>query len=88
MIEIDWKKDYAGEFVCPHCHDRMFLAGHKHKKRQLQCVSCKKTTLTSLSLKSRLKYQDSRLKDAFVDWGNEYQGEFVCPHCNTRAISF
>ena len=86
MIEIDWKKDYAREFVCPHCGDEMFLAGHKHKKRQFECVSCHRQTLASLSLKSRLKYQESRLKDDGVDWGKDYQGEFICPHCNHEGM--
>ncbi|GFE72266.1 site-specific integrase [Chroococcus sp. FPU101] len=87
MIEIDWKKDYRGEFICPSCSKPgIGLAGKQREKRQFICrFGCGKT-LSSIDLKKRSCYLETRLKDQKTDWNKDYHGEFCCPNCQCQGI--
>ncbi len=56
MKEIDWKKDYHGEFVCPNCQTvGMMKRGLDYRSMKLRfyCRSCNKHTFESISLTKR-----------------------------------
>lgn len=87
MIEIDWKQDYQGEFACPSCSQgRMSLGGFHRGKRKFICKDCQRQSVTSINLNRRSLYLESRLKDKQVDWEKDYQGEFICPECQTLEM--
>lgn len=89
MLEINWKQEYQGEFICPSCEkSKLSLAGVHHRgERKFVCPNCKSQTLASIKLSSRSKYLDSRLKDEHIDWEKDYHGEFVCPGCSKEGMS-
>ena len=79
-MEIDWRKDYQGEFVCPRCGQvGVNLNGRRsdNKKRVFQCSNCSKVVMRSVKFKLR------------PDWYKDYRnGEFACanPNCDSRDI--
>lgn len=88
MIEIDWKQDYQGEFVCPRCiQGRMSLSGFYLSKKKFICKNCQHRTLASINLNQRSLYLKLRLKDERVDWEKDYRGEFICPNCQTIGMA-
>ncbi len=88
MMEINWKQDYQGDFICPKCEQsRLGLAGIQKGKRRFCCPVCKSTTLDSIQLNKRSIYLESRMRDENIDWEKDYQGEFICPECDTRGMS-
>jgi integrase/transcription elongation factor Elf1/Zn ribbon nucleic-acid-binding protein len=87
-VEINWKKDYHNEFVCPKCQQqKVGLGGFQRGKRQFYCKDCKCILPASISLNKRSLYLESRLKDKGIDWNKDYQGEFVCPKCQTSGMN-
>ena len=80
MINIDWRKDYNGEFVCPECGQiGMRLDGRRsdNQKRRFECPKCYRISTTSVKFKLR------------PDWYKDYRnGEFDCPNpnCHSREI--
>jgi integrase len=86
MIEINWKRDYAGEFICCYC-DKPGLAldywsGKKNIKRMFRCNSCNKRIVASVKIKSPDPTSG-------INWQSDYKiGEFACPNpvCNSRDI--
>lgn len=88
MIEINWKQDYCGEFICPRCHKgKMSLAGISHGKKKFICKDCQYQTQESINLNMRSRFLESRLKDEQVDWEKDYQGEFICPECYVLGMT-
>ncbi len=86
MIEIDWKKDYKNEFVCPHCGEhglKLFGRSYsKNRKRVFGCPNCRRRTSESYNIS--LSELNSKVK-----WRRDYKiGEFACPNpeCNDRAM--
>ena len=79
---INWRRDYQGEFICPHCDEKgLWLAGFSSKgsKRQFICRHCQKTTRES---------NDIKLPDpnSQINWRRDYRvGEFACPNPNCHA---
>lgn len=89
MIEINWRQDYQREFICPGCNKgKMRLAGtSKSGKQRLICKDCQRKIFSSIDLSQRSCFLESRLKDEQVDWGKDYQGEFICPKCHVSGIT-
>jgi|GEM_PF-5948497 len=87
-IKVDWKQDYKNDFDCPKCsRSGMSLIGVHREKTQFKCNKCKTYSVNSCYINYRSRYLDSRLQDGEIDWGKDYHGEFVCPHCNTSGMS-
>jgi integrase/transposase-like protein len=90
MIEVDWKKDYQGEFICPRCNrSQMKHGGFRNGIKQLRCEECRHVTLVAIVLNQRSKYLDldSKLRHETTDWGKDYQGKFICPNCHNSELS-
>lgn len=87
-MEIDWKKDYQCDFICPKCNNSYLrLDGHQNNKRKFICKSCRSRTLASTNLDRRSHYLESRLQDEHINWKEDYKGEFVCPECQTFPMA-
>lgn len=87
-MEINWKQDYQGEFICYKCEETpLILGGFKRGRRQFRCSKCKCAIPSSLSLNRRSLYLKSRLVDERVNWEKDYHGEFICPECNQLGMS-
>lgn len=90
MIEIDWKKDYRREFVCPKCqYLGLKLNGMSRppkypnfSKRMFGCPACGRKTSESC--------ENNWIDGGFeVNWRTDYKvGEFACPNikCNARQV--
>jgi integrase/transcription elongation factor Elf1 len=88
MIEVNWKQDYHGEFICLYCNKgKMGLRGYRDGKRKFRCKDCQRCINSSINLNRRSAFLESRLKGEQVDWEKDYQGEFLCPKCQTIGIS-
>ncbi len=88
MVEINWHKDYQGEFICPKCEQKkLVLRGFFKGERLFYCSQCQYKILSSINLNRRSFYLESRLKDEHIDWNKDYQGEFVCSECGTLGMS-
>ncbi len=82
-MEINWKQDYQGEFICPKCNEMpLKLGGLNNGKQQFRCSNCRGSVVSSINLNNRSRYLTDRLIDEQVDWGQDYHGEFICPECN------
>ncbi len=92
MIEVDWKKDYKGEFICYRCnHSQMKHAGFHKGIKQLTCEECRYVTSVAIALSQRskcLNFRGSNLKHKTTDWEKDYQGKFICPNCHNSELSF
>ena len=83
-MEIDWRKDYQGEFVCPRCYEgSLRLSGkNANQKQMFRCPKCRLNIVESY----QLKLPDPNHQ---VNWRGDYHiGEFACPNpdCNSRDI--
>jgi integrase/transcription elongation factor Elf1 len=78
MIEINWKKDYQGEFSCIHCGQSSlkFESRHSDGKYRLKCISCGRRVSNSYTLKER--YLSSRLEG--------YGLACPSPDCQARQV--
>jgi integrase/transcription elongation factor Elf1 len=87
MIEVDWKKDYQDEFICPACNNgHLRLSGFHRGKKKFTCKNCQSQTVASINLNRRSLYLNSRLQDEHINWEKDYQGEFICPKCQTVGM--
>ncbi|MDJ0647391.1 MAG: site-specific integrase [Xenococcaceae cyanobacterium MO_188.B19] len=91
MREIDWKKDYHREFICPNCKALgMRLNGFNKggQKRIFSCVTCNKEQRQSLDINIE-QIADPINKE--VIWyryrGYKIKG-FICPECDAEDIYF
>lgn len=89
MIDIDWKKDYKGDFICYKCEQsKLVLGGFRGKNKLFLCPYCKACISSSINLKRRSQHLKLNLEDKGIDWNREYQGEFACPTCNSLGMKF
>lgn len=80
LTGINWKRDYKGEFTCPHCNkNNLNLSGGSVGNRQFYCFGCKKYTHAFVNIKLSNK-------TSVINWRKDYQGEFVCPKCNAGKL--
>ncbi len=85
MSEINWRKDYKGEFICPYCNTVGIKIGSKNnrtQKRYFRCPNCRRCTSESYNI-------DLSKSNSKVNWRRDYQvGEFACPNsdCHTKNI--
>lgn len=94
MIEVNWRKDYQGEFICPKCNQgNLSLRGFHRGKRQFICISCRSTTVESINLNRRSLYIDIKaiqdpINPGVVWYTNHRYEEFVCPECQARDMYY
>ena len=77
MVEIDWRKDYEGEFQCPRCQELgMRLEGSDYGKQRFLCKNCNK----------KVRESHSFAKNHFSNIAAGYG--FACPNkeCNTKQM--
>lgn len=91
MIEIDWKKDYNNEFVCPLCNKigMQFLRKtyrHNIKGARFICPHCNQTCKAPL-LTNIHPVADPTNKEV-VWYTNHKIRDFICPSCQARNIYF
>lgn len=89
MIEIDWKKDYKGEFVCPECNTLGMVHRGFHKlnnKRQFFCRSCRKLLSESFSI--NIKAVEDPVNLGVVWYTNHRYKDFSCQKCEDNNIFF
>lgn len=83
MIQIDWNKDYGGEFSCPYC-DKIGLkiwGTHSNKKRRFKCFNCQKILNESYDIHLE-SFIDS---DTGTIWYKSRKVDgFVCPNPNCQ----
>jgi transcription elongation factor Elf1 len=86
MIEINWKQDYHGEFVCPDCGRLGMSAGDNHKnKRQFYCRGCRKRQIESCNVDEIKILEDPLNPGIYWYTSHRIQG-FICPNCNKENI--
>jgi transposase-like protein len=87
MTEVNWQRDYHGEFACPRCsYLPLRLKGNYGETKKFFCSQCQNTIIGSVQLSSRSRYLDSRMKDEYIDWEQDYHNEFICPECDAPGI--
>ncbi len=86
--QIDWEKDYQGEFVCPKCNKAgMSVAGipKSSKKRYFRCSSCRGREQASCSI-SEIKRIEDPLNPGVVWYANYRIEHFICPECHSQNM--
>lgn len=91
MLEIDWKKDYRGEFVCPHCNTLgMKFLSKQHRNDindvRFSCPKCRKTCKTYFLTNMHLVSDPTN--SGVVWYTNHKIGGFICPSCQSENIYF
>ncbi len=89
MIDIDWKKDYHGEFVCPKCNSLGMVPQGIHKlnnKKQFFCKHCRKFLSDSINID--IKAVQDPLNDSVIWYTNYRIKYFVCPKCEDNNMYF
>lgn len=70
MVDIDWKRDYQGEFICPYCKALgMTILRTKERKREgirLKCIHCSKTCQEEESIKIGLNMKLKNISTIYV----------------------
>jgi site-specific recombinase XerD/transcription elongation factor Elf1 len=92
MSEIDWKRDFQGEFVCPNCEalgiipiTTQFKIG-KLVKTLFRCPFCQKSVFNSCEINISAVADPINIG---LTWYTGYKiKDFVCPKCETRNIFF
>lgn len=82
MIEVDWKKDYQGEFICPRCNrSQMKHSGFPNGIKQLKCEECRHRTVVVIAQNHRSRYLGlaSKLKHETIDWGKNIKENLFVP---------
>ena len=94
QLEVDWNKEYNGEFNCPHCQiGKITTFCHKKSaicKLQVRCKNCKKITgLSQQLLKKHLPVSNHQTLESIlkVNWNCEYHNEYSCPYCNKGKLT-
>ena len=93
-LEVNWKKEYNNEFICPKCN-RGTLNKFAHKnsslcKLTLKCNQCYKTTNLTCHKNPehpRISIHSTLKEKLEVDWETEYHNEFTCPQCNKGYLN-
>jgi integrase len=88
-MEIDWSKDYQGEFVCPECQTlNMRLAGKQfsNNKRRFICNTCRQRYSESCQIDIRAITCPTNPE---VTWYTNHRIKgFVCPECQAEDMYF
>lgn len=87
-MEIDWRKDYNGEFVCPYCQQgQIALWGfNRHHKKHFHCLRCGKHTQASCQI--NIQAVNDPINKGVIWYTNHKIKDFVCPNCQERNIFF
>ena len=94
-LEVDWGKEYNGEFNCPHCQTGKITSWGKPTngtyKFAVRCNTCRKTINLIKRIPDELQLKNSihqTLNGILkVDWKREYQQEYNCPHCDKEKLT-
>ncbi|MEM7556054.1 MAG: site-specific integrase [Cyanobacteria bacterium P01_A01_bin.84] len=93
-LQVNWKKEYNGEFICPKCNqgtlDKFARDKDKLCKLTLKCNECHQiTNLTCNKNQSRplISFHPTLKEVLQVDWNQEYKNEFICPACNQGHLT-
>lgn len=87
MTEIDWKKDYQGEFNCPECQIFGMVVWGIHKltkKRNFHCSTCRHTCQQCCQINIKAVADPIRIG---VTWYTNHRiKSFICPECQAEDI--
>ncbi|WP_373543575.1 integrase [Chamaesiphon sp.] len=97
QLEVDWGKEYQGEYNCPRCTVGK-LTGLCYEKEYfcklfLACNHCKKQTYLTCEIKgARRKYLPISIHETLngtleVNWESDYKQEYRCPLCPQGLIT-
>ncbi|MEA5622131.1 integrase [Nostoc sp. UHCC 0251] len=91
-LQVNWKADYAGEFICPQCNqgqlNRFSYSKGSVCKLRLGCDFCHQVTyLTGKFKHLPISIHQTLQGTLSVNWAEKYSGEFICPQCNQGQIS-
>ena len=88
-LEVNWKKEYNNEFICPLCKQgTLDKFAHKYSslcKLTLKCNQCHQTTNLTCNKNPkhpRISIHSTLEEKLEVNWEKEYHNEFTCPQCN------
>ena len=89
MMEIDWKKEYCREFICPNCQTLGITAWGIQKsnnKRRFYCLNCTKTQQESCQILIKAIPDPTNPK---ITWYTNHRiKKFVCPECQAEDVYF
>lgn len=95
-LEVNWQKEYNGEFCCPYCKVGKITGFHRREqtvcKLSLYCNSCKKDTYLTQRISGFPKKhlpisQHQTLNNILkINWKEEYNSEYYCPKCKTGRL--
>lgn len=86
--EVDWERDYHGEFVCPQCNRAGMSVWGARKvtgKRQFWCSICRKSCQSSCTVDEIKPVEDPQIT-GLVWYTNHCIKDFICPECLTRNV--
>lgn len=92
-LSVNWKTDYAGEFICPNCNQGKINKFHHSQKPtcklRLKCDSCYQTTNLTCEVPQHPPISIHQTLDGTlqVNWKTDYAGEFICPQCNQGQLN-
>ena len=88
-MEINWKQDYKGEFICPKCDEQGMLTSGINKrdnKRQFRCRACK--TIQRESWDINLEVVEDPHIQGLKWYRNHRINGFICTKCDAKNIYF
>jgi integrase len=91
MKEIDWKKDYQGEFVCPSCNSfsMKFLRKANRsscKGLMFKCTQCNKCC--KIPQPTNINPIADPTNEGVIWYTNHRIRGFICPNCQAKDIYF
>lgn len=88
-MDINWKEDYQGEFICPNC-DKLGMNvlgfSKSRQKRQFVCSHCKKYQQEFCSIKGGYEPIEDPTNEGVVWYRNHRIDGFICPECNAMDM--
>ncbi|NEQ50012.1 MAG: site-specific integrase [Leptolyngbya sp. SIO3F4] len=95
ILEIDWRKEYRGEYSCLKCgsNQQYFVRSEKYREKlNLECKDCKKNSVLSCLLTWRkepsITYHPTLNGKLEVNWDRDYHQDFRCVKCNSSDLFF
>lgn len=89
MMEVDWNRDYQGEFICPNCLKLNIVVrgvGKQTNKRRFYCLHCRHISQESCHLSIKAIADPTNLG---VTWYTNHRiKDFICPECQVENIYF
>ncbi|MDJ0902874.1 MAG: hypothetical protein QNJ55_29145 [Xenococcus sp. MO_188.B8] len=96
-LTVNWKQEYKGEFICPHCQLQRLTSFIKDKSRicklRLKCKHCLKYTSLAKKIPGTgrkhfpISVHQTLNGTLKVNWQQEYKREFNCPSCNQGKLT-